>query len=95
MLGFYEGGRPLDVELPRYQQTVHALLGAFLDSRRPTLADQWAAEAEAREIAALAIQARLPWDSPPEVVELALLDKEGEPLAVREREDAFSAAGWA
>jgi hypothetical protein len=47
-------------------------------------------------IAALAIQARLPWDSPPELVELAALDDKGEePAAVKEYMDALSAAGMA
>ena len=95
--GFYEGGRPLDVPLPRYQQTVHELLGGMLDSHRPTLAEGWAKEAEVRAIAAFAIQARLPWDSPPELVELALLDENnnGNPIALQDYRDALSAAGMA
>jgi hypothetical protein len=96
MSGFYEGGRPLNVDLPHYQQTVHALLGGLLSSAKPTLEQQWAAEAEVRMIAAQAIQARLPWDSPPELVELAMLDDKGEePAAVKEYMDALSSAGMA
>lgn len=96
LLGFYESGRPLEVELPHYQQIVHALLGRFLASAKPTLAEEWAAEAEIRMIAALAIQARLPWDSPPELVELAALDDKGEePAAVKEYMNALSADGMA
>jgi hypothetical protein len=84
------------VDLPHYQQTVHVLLGGLLASAKPTLEQQWAAEAEVRMIAALAIQARLPWDSPPELVELAALDDKGEePAAVKEYMDALSAAGMA
>ena len=94
--GFYEGGRPIELEaLPHYQQTVRALLGGLLDSHRPTLAEEWAKEAEVRAIAALAIQARLPWDSPPELVELAFLDDKGNPVALKEYDDALSAAGLA
>lgn len=93
--GFYEGGRPLDVALPPYQQTVHALLGGMLDSRRPTLAEEWAMEAQARAIVASAIQARLPWDSPPELVELAYFDDKGNSVALQEYRDALSAAGMA
>ena len=96
VLGFYEGGRPEQIEaLPRYQQTVRALLGGLLDSHRPTLAEEWARQAEVRAIAALAIQARLPWDSPPELVELAYLDGKGNPVALKEYDDAISAAGLA
>ena len=84
------------MDLPHYQQIVHALLGGVLASAKPTLAEEWAAEAEIRMIAAHAIQARLPWDSPPELVELAMLDEKGEkPIAVREYMDALSAAGMA
>ena len=96
VLGFYEGGRPEQIEaLPHYQQTVRALLGGLLDSHRPTLAEEWARKAEVRAIAALAIQARLPWDSPPELVELAYLDDKGNPVALKEYDDAISAAGLA
>lgn len=94
VLGFYEGGRPLELEaLPHYQQTVRTLLGGLLDSHPSTLAEKWAKEAEVRAIAALAIQARLPWDSPPELVELAFLDDKGTPVALKEYDDALSAAG--
>ena len=94
--GFYKGGRPEQIEaLPHYQQTVRALLGGLLDSHRPTLVEEWAKQAEARAIAALAIQARLPWDSPPELVELAFLDDKGNPVALKEYDDALSAAGLA
>ena len=95
VLGFYEGGRPEQIEaLPRYQQTVRSLLGGLLDSHRPTLEEEWARQAEVRAIAALAIQARMPWDSPPELVELAYLDDKGNPVALKEYDDALSAQGW-
>lgn len=42
-------------------------------------------------IAAAAIQARLPWDSPPELVELAGLDDEGSPVAFEDCRRAFDA----
>ncbi len=46
-------------------------------------------------IAASAIQARLPWDSPPELVELAKLDDEGQPVAFEDCRRAFAAIGVA
>lgn len=46
-------------------------------------------------IAASAIQARLPWDSPPELVELAKLDDEGRPVAFEDCRRAFAAVGLA
>lgn len=96
LYGFYKSGRPEEVELPPYAKAAHDALGGFLSSTKPTPAQQWAAEAEVRMIAALAIQARLPWDSPPELVELAALDDKGEePAAVKEYIDALSAAGMA
>lgn len=96
LAGFYEGGRPsLTVPLPPLQLAVHELLGALLDCREPTLAERWAKEAEIRKIAAAAIQARLPWDSPPELVELAKLDDEGEPIAFEDCRRAFAAIGVA
>lgn len=96
LAGFYEGGRPsLTVPLPPLQLAVHELLGALLDCREPTLADRWAKEAEIRMIAAAAIQASLPWDSPPEIVELAKVDDEGVPLAVEDCRRAFAAIGLA
>lgn len=96
LYGFYESGRPEEIkELPPYQQASHDALGGLLDSHRPTLTEEWARQAEVRAIAALAIQARLPWDSPPELVELAYLDDKGNPVALKEYDDAISAAGLA
>ena len=55
------------------------------------MAERWAKEAEIRAIAAAAIQARLPWDSPPDIVELAAMDDEGRPVVFTDCDRAFAA----
>lgn len=91
--GFYAISRPeLTVPYPPLQLETHMLLGAFLDSRPPTREDQWRCEAEVRYIASAAIAAHLPWDSPPELVELASVDSDGNSIAARDYEKAVSAA---
>ena len=51
--------------------------GAFLDFRRPSMKEAWAAEAEVRHLAAIAIDMRLPPDAPPELVLLGARDEKG------------------
>ena len=94
MPGFYAaGGRPeLTVLLPPLQYALHIFLGGFLDSARPSVEDLWRAQAEQRAIAASAIQARLPWQTPPEIVELAALDKDGSAVAWETLRQASEAA---
>lgn len=90
--GFYRGGRP-DLSVPHSDLSaiVHAAIAAVLASAPPSPETRWRCAAETRAIAAAAIAARLPWDAPPELVELAALDDEGVPIAAEDYRRALSA----
>lgn len=81
--GFYRGGGQIDASrVPQDYAILRTLAAGFFRNSRPTLDEQWEAQAEVRLIAAQAAALRLPPDSPPELVEACAYAEKGELSAV-------------
>lgn len=65
--------------------------GWFFHSDPPPLPELWQAQAEQRMIAAQAVVAGLPFDAPPELVEIRAEDEKGHLKAVEEWRHATAA----